>query len=63
MEFNRKLLACRRKTKAFRANFEKLLAIAAQNKIIVMTASGFRVIDVFFIVFIIFRLYLVIQSL
>jgi hypothetical protein len=46
MELNRKLISCYRKTKAFRSNFEKLLAIANFNNILVMTAGEFRIIDV-----------------
>ena len=46
MEINAKLLACKRKTKNFRANFEKMLAIVQFNKILLMAAAEFRVIDV-----------------
>ena len=46
MELNRKLLACLRKTKQFRANFEKMLVMAAYNEIHILTAGEFRVIDV-----------------
>ena len=46
MEYNRKLLATQRKTKAFRANFEKLLALVKFNTIQIMTSGEFRLIDV-----------------
>lgn len=46
MEFNRNLLSSNRKTRSFRANFEKMLAIVQFNKILLMAAAEFRVIDV-----------------
>ena len=46
MEFNRNLLSCERKTKTFRCNFERTLAIVQFNKILIMTAGEFRVFDV-----------------
>ena len=46
MEINRKLLSCNRKTRAFRANFERMLAIVQFNKILLLTTGEFRVIDV-----------------
>ena len=46
MEFNKNLLSCERKTKTFRCNFERTLAIVQFNKILIMTAGEFRVFDV-----------------
>jgi hypothetical protein len=46
MEHNRRLLGCQRKIRSFRANFEKFLAIVQFNKVQIMTASNFGIIDV-----------------
>lgn len=46
MENNRQFLSCNRRTRAFRANFEKLIAIVHFNRIHIMTAGEFRIIDV-----------------
>lgn len=46
MEINRKLLSSNRKTRTFRANFERMLAIVQFNKILLLTTGEFRVIDV-----------------
>jgi len=46
MDPQEELLCCLRKTRNFRFNFEKMLATANYNKIVVMTAGEFRVIDV-----------------
>eukprot|EP00347_Sterkiella_histriomuscorum_P004436 403360465 len=46
MEHNRTLLSSNRKTRSFRANFEKMLAIVQFNKILLMAAAEFRVIDI-----------------
>ncbi len=46
MEINRKLLSSNRKTRTFRANFERMMAIVQFNKILLLTTGEFRVIDV-----------------
>ena len=45
-EDNVRLLGCQRKIRTFRANFEKMLAIVQYNKIQMMTAGNFRIVDV-----------------
>jgi len=45
-EDNVRLLGCQRKIRTFRANLEKMLAIVQYNKIQMMTAGNFRIVDV-----------------
>ena len=48
MEHNRRLLGCQRKIRSFRANFEKMIAVAQYSRIQILTAGNFRILDVCF---------------